>query len=108
MAVLAKVSSPVGMVNCIFGGSKGVTSPLLIGKSISHVDNGRVRIPVVNPTAKIHQLGRSSVLGCIETVEDNLRMISIPTKKETDKRSPTKKLPSSDIKLQDTNLTQTM
>ena len=90
MAVLAKVSSPVGMVNCIFEGSKGVTSPLLIGKSISYVEHGRLRIPIVNPTAKIHKLGRNSVVGSIETLEDDLRMISIPTKDEADKRSPTK------------------
>ena len=106
MAVLAKVSSPVGTVNCIFEGSKGVTSPLLIGKSISRVNDGRLRIPVVNTTSKIHVVGKNSIVGSVETLEEDLRMISIPTKSEIDKKSTTEKLPSMDIKLTDTNLDQ--
>ena len=105
MAVLAKTSSPMELVNCIFEGSREVTSPLLIGKSISCVKEGRLRIPIVNATAKIHILGKNSVVGSVETLEDDLKMISIPTKKDIDREpTPEKKLPSMGIKLSDTNL----
>lgn len=90
---------------CIFEGCRDQARNLLIGKSICKVDDGKIFVPVLNPTTRTHSIKKDEVIGSVETLEEDLRLLSVPNEqeKETTIKTP---LPGDNLKLSDTDLTE--
>ena len=83
LAVLVQLPpSSVENGYCVFEGNKSTQPCTFIGKSLSRISNRKIHVPVLNPTKRFQTIAKHAVVGSIETLEDDIKIIAIPTDPE--------------------------
>ena len=75
----------------------------MIGKSINKIQQGKLVIPVMNPTNKPYIIEKGETVGNVESLENNLELLNVRT--ESDSQDSEDPMPGDKLKLEDTDLT---
>jgi hypothetical protein len=87
MAVVAQVNTAtLQNQTCVFEGSQTLPYRLLVGKAVDTLDNRSFWVPIMNPTTNAIELPAKTIVGSVETLEEDIPLLSIPSKKEQENK----------------------
>ncbi|XP_067947308.1 uncharacterized protein [Watersipora subatra] len=104
VTIVANVDSNYEGKECLFEGNTDTLKRLMIGRSTTRVDQGKIIIPIINPTSRPFKLKKDTVVGSTESLDEDLRLLSVPTTPaEPEKLRP---FPSDQLDISKMNLTE--
>ena len=103
MAIVAQVNKTTNSEEYIFEGNKNLARHILIGKSVNKIQQGKLVIPVMNPTNKPYVIQKDEIVGNVESLENDLELLNVHT--ESNHHDNETALPGDKLKLEDTDLT---